>query len=387
MKSTRAYGEGTVYQEGVNKWTARITLGKKPDGKPLTKRFSAKTKAEAEKKLRDFKKAQRQEAKPAIVHYTLAAYLDFWMKTYQYQKLKPLSYDRLESTIRNHILPQLGKMRFDQISRDDIQKLINYLYRQKKLSYSSVKKTYLALSACYKHALIGNIIPHNPCLGIALPSSSENTKEVLSFSPDEVEILKRELSKTDECGKPLYHYAPAYLLILNTGLRMGEALSLQWDDINLSARTLRVNKTSIITRPRDEKGNITGGYRSETQHSTKTSSGRRTVPLNQSAERALTALRRDNTSSRVILSTHGTPAMSANFERSFQVVLRNAGLPRYGIHALRHTFASLLFAGGVEVKIISKLLGHASVKITYDTYVHLFEEDYQSVTDVLDNQL
>ena len=108
MKSTRAYGDGTVYQESANKWTARITLGKKPDGKPLTKRFSAKTKAAAEKKLRDFKKVQRQETKPAIVHYTLAAYLDFWMRTYQYQKLKPLSYDRLESTICNHMPAATG---------------------------------------------------------------------------------------------------------------------------------------------------------------------------------------------------------------------------------------------------------------------------------------
>lgn len=387
MKPAHAYGEGSVYQESANKWTAKINLGKTPDGKPLTKRFSAKTKAAVEKKLRDFKKAQRQEAKPSTIHYTLAAYFDYWLKTYQYQKLKPLSYDRLESTIRNHVLPQLGKMRFDQVSRDDVQQLINYLYRNKKLSYSSVKKVYLAISACYRHALIDNIIPRNPCLGVALPSANEGAKEVLSFSPDEVEILKKELAKTDEFGKPLYHYAPAYLLILNTGLRMGEALSLQWGDINFSARTLRVNKTSIITRPRDENANITGGYRLETQHSTKTSSGRRTVPLNQSAERALLALQDGNRSPNVILNTIGTPAMAANFERSFQVILRNAGLPRYGIHSLRHTFASLLFAGGVEVKIISKLLGHASVKITYDTYVHLFQENYQSVTDILDNQL
>ena len=265
--------------------------------------------------------------------------------------------------------------------------VVGLLGRNKKLSYSSVKKVYLAISACYRHALIDNIIPRNPCLGVALPSANEGAKEVLSFSPDEVEILKKELAKTDEFGKPLYHYAPAYLLILNTGLRMGEALSLQWGDINFSARTLRVNKTSIITRPRDENANITGGYRLETQHSTKTSSGRRTVPLNQSAERALLALQDGNRSPNVILNTIGTPAMAANFERSFQVILRNAGLPRYGIHSLRHTFASLLFAGGVEVKIISKLLGHASVKITYDTYVHLFQENYQSVTDILDNQL
>ena len=76
--------------------------------------------------------------------------------------------------------------------------------------------------------------------------------------------------------------------------------------------------------------------------------------------------------------------MVDNFERSFRVIIRNAGLPHYGIHSLRHTFASLLFAAGVEVKVISKLLGHASVKITYDTYVHLFQEDYQEATKALD---
>ena len=108
MKMEHTYGDGSVYQTADGRWVVKISLGTGPDGKPLTKRFSAKTKAAAEKKLRDFKKAQRQETKPAIVHYTLAAYLDFWMKTYQYQKLKPLSYDRLESTIRNHMPATTG---------------------------------------------------------------------------------------------------------------------------------------------------------------------------------------------------------------------------------------------------------------------------------------
>lgn len=387
MKTGHKYGEGTVYQTAEGRWIAKIYLGAFPDGKPLTKRFSAKTKAEAEKKLREFMKAQNQQASPSAVHYTVAAYFDFWMKTYQYQKLKPLSYDRLESTVRNHVLPHLGKMKFDQVLRDDVQQLINHLYRKKKLSYSSVKKVYLAISACYKHAMVADIISRDPCLGVVLPSSSENTKQVLSLSAEEAEILKRELNRTDERGRPLYHYANAYLLILNTGLRLGEALSLQWNDINFSAKTLRVNKTSIIARKRDENGNLTGGYQPAIQHSTKTSSGHRTIPINQSAERALMALQSENRSPFVILNTHGTPALAANFERSFQVILRNANLPRYGIHTLRHTFASLLFTGGVEVKIISKLLGHASVKITYDTYVHLFQEDYQSVTDILDEAL
>lgn len=384
MKKGHSYGEGTIYQTADGRWIAKIRLGHAPDGKPLIKRFSSRTKAEAEKKLRDFKKAQHKGIEKSFTPYSVTAYFDFWLKTYQFPKLKPLSFDRLESSVRNHILPFLGLKKFDQVSLDDVQQLINHLHQQKKLSYSSIKKVYNALNACYKHALIAGILPRNPCLGAVLPSSTERTKQISSLSASEVEILKQELNRTDDSGRPLYHYAHAYLLILHTGLRMGEALALQWQDVDLTAKTLCVSKTSIIARKRDPAGNLIGGYQAETQHSTKTSSGHRIIPLNQSALRSLMALRKGNNSSYIILGSSGKPALAANFERSFQLVLRNAGLPRYGIHALRHTFASLLFAAGVEVKVISKLLGHASVKITYDTYVHLFQEDYQAVTELLD---
>ena len=77
--------------------------------------------------------------------------------------------------------------------------------------------------------------------------------------------------------------------------------------------------------------------------------------------------------------------MPTNFERSFKALLKSIGIEgEYGIHSLRHTFASLLFAKGVDVKIVSKLLGHSSIKITYDIYVHLFDKDIQYITSVLD---
>lgn len=64
--------------------------------------------------------------------------------------------------------------------------------------------------------------------------------------------------------------------------------------------------------------------------------------------------------------------------------MKNAGIRKCGIHTLRHTFAGMLFHKGVDVKIVSKLLGHSTVKITYDIYVHLFDKDISHVTSVLD---
>ena len=77
--------------------------------------------------------------------------------------------------------------------------------------------------------------------------------------------------------------------------------------------------------------------------------------------------------------------LPGDLERSFHIVLRNAGVrDDCGIHALRHTFASMLFSKGIDVKIVSQLLGHSTVKITYDTYVHLFKKDISRVICMLD---
>ena len=87
----------------------------------------------------------------------------------------------------------------------------------------------------------------------------------------------------------------------------------------------------------------------------------------------------------MIVNNKGKPVLPSNFERSFHTVLKKAGIGGdYGVHALRHTFASMLFTKGVDVKIVSKILGHSSVKITYDIYVHLFDKDVSMVTMVLD---
>ena len=186
-------------------------------------------------------------------------------------------------------------------------------------------------------------------------------------------------------GKPLYKYGPAYTLILNTGLRMGEALSLCWDDVDLENHTITVAKNSVMTKRRDSDGNKIGGYKLQTQNSTKTSNGNRVIPINRSAEEALLALKSGNDTPYVIVNNNGKPVLPSNFERSFHTVLMKARIDgNYGIHTLRHTFAIMLFAKGVDVKIVSRLLGHSTVKITYDIYVHLFEEYISNVTCVLD---
>ena len=386
MSGTRkSNGEWSVFQVSENKWVAKISLGTRPDGKPNIKQFSGKTEAIVKKKLKEFKKSADFAEKHMPSNGTVQSYFSTWLREYQFNKLKPSSYDRLERTVNNHIIPNIGGMKVDKVTRDNIQNFINKLYKKERLSYSSVKKVYVALNSCYNYALMDEMVIKNPCVGIVLPSPAERTKQVFPLSIDEVEKLKEELSRTDSNGRPFYYYGHAYLLILNTGLRMGETLSLGWNDIDFENRTITITKNIILAKKRDEEGNTIGGYEVITQNGTKTASGNRFVPMNRSAEEALLALREGNNTPYVIANSRRHRVLPSNFERSFHVVLKKAGIDGdYGIHALRHTFASMLFSKGVDVKIVSKLLGHSTVKITYDIYVHLFEKDISHVTGVLD---
>ena len=136
MNGTRKQnGEGSVFQVTENKWVAKISLGTRPDGRVIVKQFSGKTEAIVKKKLKDFKRSPDFIEKHLPSHDTVEAYFSTWLREYQYHKLKPSSYDRLESTVLNHVFPHIGGVKMDKVTRDHIQALINQLYKKEKLSY------------------------------------------------------------------------------------------------------------------------------------------------------------------------------------------------------------------------------------------------------------
>lgn len=386
-KTRKNNGDGTVYQVNENKWVAKIQIGTKPDGKPDIKQFSATTQANVNRKLKEFKKTRGKYTSQNIKSISFTEYIDKWLYTRKRLELKDSSFDRLESTIKIHIKPNIGLLQMSKVGADDIQEIITNLY-EKNLSYSTVKKVYDAFNACFEYAKTNRDIDYNPVDGVSKPSEKNfKTKGAKFFSEEEVKLLLAELKSTYSTGKQKYQYADAYILMLNTGIRMGECLGIHKEDISLEEKTLYIRRNVVTIRKRENKEDISEitGYEIRVQNDAKTNYSERIIDLNDNAIIAARSLLAKNPNSPLLVATKNDKVVSpSTFTKSFYAVLDNAGIGRCGLHTLRHTFASMLFKNGVNAKTVSEILGHSSVKITYDTYIHLIREQKQDAVRVLD---
>ena len=380
-------GAGSIVQQPDGRWVARLYLGRGPNGKGKVKALYGNSQAEVKRKLKSFKHDLAKYDDVNIQHGSVRAYMNDWLTTSQKIKLKPKSYDRLEVTLENQVYPYIGHIQLAVLKSSDIQRMINSLI-DKGLSYSSIKKAYDAVHSCFAKGVLQKSVLFNPAVGVALPASDFRGETVLKFyEPEEVAKLYAVAIQEYKPGTKSYRLAPFVILDLNTGLRVGELIGLKWEDIDFKRRVLRVRRNSVVVKDRSE--NSERKYIRIEQNSTKTKAGIREVYLNDDAIIALQKLLPLTGKFDYVLSTQdGHPVSFANLDSMFRKMVRAAGLPddkQYGVHSLRHTFASLLFASGEDVKTVSALLGHADTTITYNTYIHLIDGKKQKALRQITN--
>lgn len=381
--SRREKGTGNIYQRNNGTWVGRLTIGKKPDGSPLIKYFSGKTQSEVKRKIREYNQIS---AKIEPQKITVEEYIKNWMILYKKDSLKPNSYDRLENTVNYQVIPFIGDIQLQQLSSDDIQKMLSTL-KSNGLAYSTIKKAYDAVNAVLKHAAVKEDILKNPMLLVKMPEKKLfQSKEIRFFTRDEAVAITEESMRLYSTGKPVYTYGDLYILMLNTGIRLGEAIGLEKQDWDRECKKLHIRRNIQIVKNRKGADSVGGYYLAV--NTTKTSSGTRDIPLNKNATEALERLQARNPDSKYIAPTkNGEISMPANIQRGFKHLLENIGIERAGVHSLRHTFASFLFANQVDVKTVQKLLGHASIQITLNTYIHLIDKVDSKAVETLDNMI
>ena len=367
-KKRRKKGAGSIMRKANGTYLGRIAIS---GYEPFS--CTGAPKKEVERKLEEFKiRTLKKEVIPQKIFVN--TYIEKWMETVKRPSLKAASFDRLERTYLTQIKDsRVGRCQLGNITSMDVQGLINE--KSRTLSYSSLKKIYELLNGCFEYAVICREMDFNPVRAVQMPKKenlNKKEKQMGVFSKEELTRIENVAAITYQSGEVRYRHTWFFLLLANTGLRAGEAIALRWDNIDLDKGFIHVKQNASVVKCRDGKENkyqvvIT---------TVKTKTGNRIVPCNEKALQALRALQ-DYQKSHHIHSDYvdcndkGELLSQQTLPKILKAILKAADVPYRSVHSFRHTFATNLIQAGVDVKVVSQLLGHSSVKITYDTYVHM----------------
>ena len=378
----------------INNMTIRLRTDGRYEGRltndGVRKSFFGKNKSEVKNKAKEYlMKIENGFKEPKKI--ILNDYIEYWLKTYKWNKIEPSSYTRLyrvyECQIRNS---NIGNKQIGQIETKDIQKLIDDHANPpnnnvKPLAMSGLKKLIQLLRPCFKKAIDEGIIYKNPCDNVILPKASciqVETKTQFSLTPQELELFqKAAMTKYKTTNEYKSRDAFVLLLVINLGLRVGEVLALEWSDIDFENNIVYINKTIQSNLKNFDKTHGDNRNYNRVKKSAKTNAGVRTLQLNESVIWYLKELKlydeRNNINSQYIACTNvGTLNTSRNLQRSLDRLIKNSGISRHvTLHTLRHTFGSTLLRNKVNIEVISKLMGHANITITYNKYIHSIKEE------------
>ena len=301
---------------------------------------------------------------------SLANYIDEWMTTYKAYSVRQSTFDRLQTSIKALEGYTIASMPIGDITAKHIQLYVNELANS-GYGLSTIKKQMRIVTAPLKQAAALHLIPANPAVGIHLPArcnvqKAERTAE--AYTQEEQESLWRMIDTHQRAG-----YA-AVALMIETGMRVGEALALRWRDVNINRKRLHVRST--VVRLANKK-------QSYVQDCAKSESSNRTIPLTPKAISLLEMLAEDAANEWVFVNDDGERLSYEALRYQTRKACMEAGIEYRGEHVFRHTFATNCYHKGIDVKILSRLLGHADVNITYNLYVHLYGDGFDEMYEAL----
>jgi len=354
------------------KWWIFINHKGKRKAKKVGSKEAAMTaakKIEAALTLGDFSLLDEKQPRP------FDEYFRQWLKTYAETHCKPSTVSGYEAAFRLYLLPCFKQKDIGEITREEVKKLAYELLAAGK-SRSYVKATLAPLSEMCNHAIEDGHLTCNPALRILRRSRVEEgeQKQKASF------LTREELAQLlVACRESFPAQYPFALLLARTGLRIGEAVALQWGDTDFHSRFVEVKRNwvdGVLTSPKSGKG--------------------RRVDMSLMLMETLKALqveRKKETLRKgwgevppwIFTSDVGTMTDPDNFrKRVWPKVLAKAGLRWIRIHDLRHTFASLLIQQGESLAYVKEQMGHHSIRVTVDTYGHLMPGGNKAAVDRLD---
>ena len=389
----KMYSDGSVFQTKSGEWRGKITLTDPATKKKLpTKYFyHGKSAADIRRKINEYRNDPLNFSGAAVSKADASRYFRKWLDEYKKPDIKVSSYDRLDETLRLYIEPEFEHYQLGEITADMCKGMITK-YKDKGLSFSTVKKIYDALNACFTFAEARHDVYESPMRTVTMipkvkfDTKRKNSDEARNLTDDEETAFLAEIDrKTAATNRYVYRYRDAFILDLNTGMRLGELVALDWSDVDFENRSVFVYKTAVMVNDRYADGSKKSGVHQVIQESPKKAKSRRHIPLNDAAFDAIVRLKAQAGDNAFVFPTQtGARVVMSSLEKQYSNIAGHCEIEGTSFHSLRHTFATRLFERGAEVKKVSELLGHATVAVTYNTYIHVIKESKADVVKLLD---
>lgn len=379
-KATRsAQGAGGIYKRADGRWEGKYTLGRDPGtGKQIRRSVYGKTQKEVTQKLQKALTAISEGTYMEPSKMTVGQWLNVWIEDYCVD-VKPRTLDKYRSTIKNRLIPYLGKMKLSALSTHHIQHVYNGLWRGEEgfnqLSPKSIRDTHGTLHRALEQAVELNYIRTNPSDRCKLPRVEK--AEIKALETKQLSAFLKAIEGN--------RYERLFAVDLFTGLRMGEILALSWDCIDFKKGTLRVYR-----QLHQVKGQyIYGSLKNDKP---------RSLML---AQVVLDQLRRQRAEQRRWKLAAGSAWMndddlvftdeigrhlSPNTVRSaLHRVTDPMGLEGFRFHDLRHSYAVASLQAGDDLKTLQSNLGHHTAAFTMEVYGHVTESMQQASARRMDS--
>lgn len=328
---------------------------------------------------------------------TLNAYFDFWMETFARSGRKATTCTNYKSYYNTYIKNTIGKKQIAKITKTDCQRIINEMIEDGK-KHSTMSNLKSCLNMVFECAIDDDIIIKNPAKNLQIPQTESKKRNAIEQR--QIDLFMDYVKNSKRFS---YSY-PAFVVLFNLGVRIGEMAALTWDDVNFKDDIIVINKT--VNRYRKVDYGFTMAVASP-----KSKTSVRTIVMNSVVRKELLKLKMNNVTSIVNLpyvddyghirgqvsgflffNTLGNVWNEPSFRELIKRIIKQYNkeaedkkkekIENFCPHMARHTYTSLAYSAGADIKIVSQNLGHASTSVTLDTYTHLTEDKKREKEEV-----
>mgnify|MGYP001258109800 CR=1 FL=1 len=353
---------------------------------PFTQEYREKAKGGFKTK-KEAQLAAAEDEKKLLEGYeqtdiSLKNFLYTWLSEYKKGSVRKNTFNLHKRNVEKHIVPYFRNILLKDVKPIMYQTFLNEL-ASKGYSKRTVEIVHGTMHSALEKAVTLNKIEKNPCVGATIKGQSKK-KDIQFIESKDIPAFLQEAYKYG------YIYWIFFKVLIETGMRKGEAAALQWTDINLKERTININK-SLDFQAKSED---------ELFGDTKTYNSKRIITISQSLANDLHFHKKYQNQNKLALNelyrhdlnlvlcrNDGNYMPKSSLFNAFERILKRAGLPKLPIHSLRHTHAVLLLESGASLKYVQERLGHGSMQITADVYSHISKKMEQDSLQKFENHM